>query len=85
MEVIFGHSSTLKHERSSHHYYDNFSIPDLVAIPDISTGGMENWGLIGFSSPMLLFDPGKTSDRLKQDVCETITHELAHQVSQGSM
>lgn len=75
----------LKHERSIHHYYNNFSISDLVVIPDFSTGAEENWGLIGFTSPMLLFDPEKTSDNIKQGVCETITHELAHQVSQRSV
>jgi len=65
----------------------NFPLPkqDLVVIPDFSTGAEENWGLIGFTSPMLLFDPEKTSDNLKQGVCETITHELAHQVSQGNV
>lgn len=59
----------------------NFPLPkqDLVAIPDFLAGAMENWGLIGFASPMLLFDPKDTSDDLKQDVCETVTHELAHQ------
>ena len=30
---------------------------------------------------MVLLDPNKTSDSIKQDVCETVTHELAHQVS----
>ena len=45
---------------------------------------MENWGLIGFSAAMVLYDPVKTSDHLQQDVCETVTHELAHQVSQIS-
>lgn len=66
--------------------YDNFfkirfPLPkqDLVAIPDFGTGAMENWGLIGFSSAMVLYDPMKTSDKLKQVVCETVTHELAHQ------
>lgn len=53
---------------------------DLVAIPDFSTGAEENWGLIGFTSSMLLFDPKKTSDELRQSICETVTHELAHQV-----
>lgn len=43
---------------------------------------MENWGLIGFSAAMVLYDPVKTSDHLQQAVCETVTHELAHQVSQ---
>ena len=55
---------------------------DLVAIPDFMTGAMENWGLIGFTSSMLLFDPNITSDALQQTVCETVTHELAHQVSE---
>ena len=81
-------SACLKLERSLHRYYYYryyyFSISDLVVIPDFSTGAMENWGLIGFTSPLLLFDSEKTSDSLKQDVCETVTHELAHQVSQGS-
>ena len=68
-------------------YYDCFTLPflkilDLVVIPDFMTGAEENWGLIGFSSSMVLFDPEKTSDNLKQDVCETVTHELAHQVGQ---
>ncbi|KAL9985905.1 hypothetical protein ACROYT_G008358 [Oculina patagonica] len=58
-----------------------FPLPkqDLVVIPDFMTGAEENWGLIGFTSSMVLFDPEKTSDNLKQDVCETVTHELAHQ------
>ena len=33
---------------------------------------------------MVLYDPVKTSDDLQQAVCETVTHELAHQVSQIS-
>ena len=53
---------------------------DLVAIPDFGTGAMENWGLIGFSAAMVLYDPKKTPDVLQQIVCETVTHELAHQV-----
>lgn len=53
----------------------------MVAIPDFGTGAMENWGLIGFSAAMVLFDPKKTSDSLQQVVCQTVTHELAHQVS----
>ncbi|PFX22359.1 Glutamyl aminopeptidase [Stylophora pistillata] len=59
----------------------NFPLPkqDLVVIPDYSTGAEENWGLIGFTSSMLLFDRSKTSDELQQSVCETVTHELAHQ------
>lgn len=67
------------------HYEEFFRIKfplpkqDLVAIPDFGTGAMENWGLIGFSAAMVLFDPKKTSDSLQQVVCQTVTHELAHQ------
>jgi len=56
-------------------------IQDLVAIPDFGTGAEENWGLIGFSAASVLYDPGKTSDSLQQGICETVVHELAHQVS----
>lgn len=63
-------------------HFPFFFILDLVVIPDFMTGAEENWGLIGFTSSMVLFDPEKTSDNLKQSVCETVTHELAHQVSQ---
>ena len=62
-------------------YVPTRHIADLVAIPDFGTGAEENWGLIGYSAAMVLFDPNKTSDSIKQDVCETVTHELAHQVS----
>jgi len=70
-----------------HHFYlfifRPFFLPiqDLVAIPDFGTGAEENWGLIGFSVASVLYDPGKTSDSLQQGICETVVHELAHQVS----
>ena len=65
-------------------YVPTRHIADLVAVPDFGTGAEENWGLIGYSAAMVLFDSNKTSDSIKQDVCETVTHELAHQVSRES-
>ena len=36
--------------------------------------------MIEFSAPTILFDPNTTSDAFQQKVCETVTHELSHQV-----
>ncbi len=67
-------------------FYDEyFNIPypltkcDLVALPDFSSGAMENWGCITFREQSLLVDPQNTSLELKQYVANVITHELTHQ------
>lgn len=51
---------------------------DLVAIPDFSSGAMENWGLMTFRPEYLLC---KNDSELshKIDVVVTIAHEIAHQ------
>lgn len=52
---------------------------DLVAIPDISYGAMENWGLITYRETTLLVDPLKTSTTAKHYIALTVAHELSHQ------
>ncbi|XP_057270257.1 leucyl-cystinyl aminopeptidase isoform X3 [Pezoporus wallicus] len=52
---------------------------DLVAIPDLQSGAMENWGLITFRESALLFDSHTSSARDKKSVTAVIAHELAHQ------
>ncbi len=52
---------------------------DHVALPDFSSGAMENWGLITYREIALLVDPQKTTLSAKQYAATVITHELSHQ------
>ncbi len=52
---------------------------DLVALPDFSSGAMENWGLITFREQGLIVDPKHTSLSTKQYVAMVVAHELTHQ------
>jgi len=51
---------------------------DMVAIPDFSAGAMENWGLVTYREGAMLCDDN-TNLNEKQDIVNTICHELAHQ------
>ncbi|MBI5138506.1 MAG: M1 family metallopeptidase [Candidatus Vogelbacteria bacterium] len=65
-------------------YEDFFGIPyplptlDMIAIPDFSSAGMENWGAITYREPALLIDEANSSAATKQRCAEVIAHELAH-------
>lgn len=52
---------------------------DHVALPDFSSGAMENWGLITYREIALLADPKTTSISSRQYIATVIAHELAHQ------
>ena len=65
-------------------YRDYFGVPypltkcDHVALPDFSSGAMENWGLITYRETALLANPsGPVSSR--RYVATVIAHELSHQ------
>ena len=67
-------------------FYDEyFGVPyplpkaDHVALPDFSSGAMENWGLITYREVALLVDPKTASASQKHFVASIIAHELAHQ------
>ncbi len=66
-------------------YEDYFDTPyplpksDHVALPDFSSGAMENWGLVTYREVALLVDPKSSSISSKQMVATVIAHELAHQ------
>ncbi|WKY12411.1 hypothetical protein Q1695_003750 [Nippostrongylus brasiliensis] len=63
-------------------YYDiKFPLPkqDMVALPDFSSGAMENWGLITYRENSLLYDPRYYGQQNKKRVAMVIAHELAHQ------
>lgn len=65
-------------------YDDYFALPyplakcDMVALPDFSSGAMENWGLITFRESAMLVAKDTPADS-KQQIATTISHELAHQ------
>jgi aminopeptidase N len=52
---------------------------DNVALPDFSSGAMENWGLITYREIAMLADPKTTSISSKQYAATVIAHELSHQ------
>ncbi|HEY1085458.1 MAG TPA: M1 family metallopeptidase [Candidatus Saccharimonadales bacterium] len=52
---------------------------DHVALPDFTSGAMENWGLITYREICLLVEPGQTSISTKRYVAMVISHELSHQ------
>jgi aminopeptidase N len=52
---------------------------DMVALPDFSSGAMENWGLITYRETCMLVDEKNTSQPTKQYVAMVVAHELAHQ------
>lgn len=52
---------------------------DHVALPDFSSGAMENWGLVTYREIALLADPETTSVSSKHYIATVIAHELSHQ------
>ena len=67
-------------------FYDKyFGVPyplpksDHVALPDFSSGAMENWGLITYRESCLLADPKLTPESSKRFIATVIAHELSHQ------
>lgn len=76
----------LEHATRTIDYFDDyFGVPyplpksDHVALPDFSSGAMENWGLITYRELALLADPATVSIGGKQYIAEVIAHELSHQ------
>lgn len=63
-------------------YFDTpYPLPksDHVALPDFSSGAMENWGLVTYREIALLADPSTSSISSRQYIATVIAHELAHQ------
>ncbi|XP_041082703.1 aminopeptidase N-like [Polyodon spathula] len=67
------------------YFKDYYDIPyplaksDQIALPDFSTGAMENWGLVTYRETALLYNPNISSTSNKEWVATVIAHELAHQ------
>ncbi|HEX8182356.1 MAG TPA: M1 family metallopeptidase [Candidatus Saccharimonadales bacterium] len=50
-----------------------------VALPDFSSGAMENWGLITYRERVLLAYPGESSQSIKETIALVVAHETSHQ------
>lgn len=63
--------------------YFNIKYPldklDMVALPDFSSGAMENWGLVTYRETAMLIDQQSSNIETKQYVALVICHELSHQ------
>ena len=70
--------------RSIEFFDDYFKVPyplpkaDHVALPDFSSGAMENWGLITYRESCLLADK-KTAQSTREVIATVIAHETSHQ------
>ncbi|KAM8705010.1 hypothetical protein ACLKA7_009465 [Drosophila subpalustris] len=51
---------------------------DMAAIPDFSSGAMENWGLLTFRERSLLVDESATTLSSRQSIASLVSHEQAH-------
>ena len=76
----------LDHAVRSIEFFDEyFGVPyplpksDHVALPDFSSGAMENWGLVTYREIALLADPATTTVASKHYIATVISHELSHQ------
>jgi aminopeptidase N len=52
---------------------------DLLAVPGVRNGAMEDWGLVSFHESLLLVDPRDSAPQKREWVYGLIAHELAHQ------
>ena len=62
------------------YYGVKYPIPQSlhIALPDFSSGAMENWGLVTYREVYLLVDENSTAVS-RQQVALVVAHELAHQ------
>ena len=52
---------------------------DMVALPDFSSGAMENWGLVTYREVAMLLDEASASIESRQYIATVVAHELSHQ------
>ncbi|XP_041853579.1 alanyl (membrane) aminopeptidase a isoform X2 [Melanotaenia boesemani] len=52
---------------------------DQIALPDLVSLAMENWGLVTYQEGVLLYEEGISSLLHKEVITSIIAHELAHQ------
>ena len=52
---------------------------DMIALPDFSSGAMENWGLVTYREVALFLNKNSGSIESKQYIALVVAHELSHQ------
>ena len=52
---------------------------DMIALPDFSSGAMENWGLVTYREVAMLYDETSGAIESKQYIATVVAHELSHQ------
>ncbi|XP_055635493.1 aminopeptidase N-like [Toxorhynchites rutilus septentrionalis] len=60
-------------------YYNYMPKLGQIAVPDWGAGAMENWGLVTYGEPGLLFNPERNAFHNQKYIVTTIAHEYAHQ------
>ena len=71
--------------KSLEFFGDYFNTPyplpklDMVALPDFSSGAMENWGMVTYREVAMLLDEKSGSIESKQYIALVVAHELSHQ------
>jgi aminopeptidase N len=72
-------------KRSIEFFENYFGVPyplpksDHLALPDFSSGAMENWGLIVYRERLLLAYPNEAAQSTKEQIASVIAHEVSHQ------
>lgn len=67
------------------YFEDYFGVPypleksDHIALPDFSSGAMENWGLITYRERLLLAYQGETGQSTREQIALVVAHETSHQ------
>ncbi|CAF0915087.1 unnamed protein product [Didymodactylos carnosus] len=76
----------LKCARRALYYFSNlfelnYPLPklDLITVPGLYYPAMENWGLVTFKEEELLLCEKRSNDIQYRNVCQSVTHEIAHQ------
>ncbi|XP_037811872.1 aminopeptidase N-like [Lucilia sericata] len=74
-------TSILIVEHLSKYYGIDYMLPklDQVALPNFTSGGMENWGLATYREEALLYNKNSTTVFSQTDITTMIAHELCHQ------
>ncbi|MBP9852441.1 MAG: aminopeptidase [Patescibacteria group bacterium] len=71
--------------RSIEFFEEYFGVPyplakaDHIALPDFSSGAMENWGLITYRERVFLDYPESTSQSTREYIALVVAHETSHQ------